>query len=94
LTLAVLKDDRKKVRELLEKGADVDENSGTEDEPITPIIFAISRHNPQMAITLINEGKADRKQDVFGYTLATYVHQVFPQDLSANELLSLLGDQE
>ena len=56
LTKAVIQDDSSRVSRLLEMGADVNENIGTEANRITPLLSAIVLGNETLASALILRG--------------------------------------
>jgi ankyrin repeat protein len=93
LALATINGDYQQVNNLLKLGADVDENVGTEERPITPVMLAISFHKANIAELLIKVGGAKVNQDVLGYTLLQYAHSIFHENEggSVNALLKLLG---
>ena len=69
LVRAVIRGDEQDVRKLLALGADVNENVGKDDAPITPLFAAMAMDEEKIARILISHG-ADLQREYLGYTAA------------------------
>jgi len=87
LSKAVVRSNKGKVIELLDQGANVNENVGTDSEPITPLILAIGTKLDSLAIILLERG-ADPAQRAYGYQLLEFAH--FKDDGHTPEKLFVL----
>lgn len=69
LVRAVIRGDEQDVRKLLALGADVNENVGKDDAPITPLLAAMAMDEEKIARILIAHS-ADLQREYLGYTAA------------------------
>jgi ankyrin repeat protein len=87
LSLAVLKGDTAQVLELLKMGADINENIGTEEQVITPLLLAIAEANSAMTQLMLQNG-AEQNLTYGGYKPKDLAHF---QSLN-NDALNSFGD--
>lgn len=71
LTRAVIQNDASRAARLIQMGADVNENVGTESNRITPLLAAIALGNQPMANTLLAK-QASTKPSYEGYDAIDY----------------------
>lgn len=81
LSRAVAKHDLTLTRTLVESGADVNENVGSEERPITPLLIAVAQGDEDIAKYLIGHG-ADAAVAYDGYTAADFARQVGSEEVS------------
>jgi hypothetical protein len=88
LTVAIMRGDSERVRVLVQAGADVNENIGTANKPLAPMLASIVFHQTEIANFLLTR-PVDLRFVRDGYTLADYAFLENESDLGRRLLVQI-----